>query len=153
MAGERLPEIIRRLRGFRERRPGSPVGHFLLARALTTADGSARAAGEVEALVRQAIQADPTFWPAHFELGQLEESRGRRVNAIQSLTQVVKLNPDYAPAHYSLAQLYAQAGDRPRAVEHRRKHHELLDRERTRAERGRAEAPALAFTLEQAPAR
>jgi len=151
IAGARLPEIIRRLRGFRERRPDSPVGHFLLSRALS-ADASAPGS-EVEALLRQAIRADPNFWPAHFELAQLEESRDNRENALQSLERVVKLNPEYAPAHYTLAQLYAQKGDRPRAVEHRRKHHSLVDRERTRTERARAESPALLFTIEPPPAR
>jgi tetratricopeptide (TPR) repeat protein len=150
MAGSRLPEIIQRLRDFRERRPESPVGHFLLARALAS---GAALPSEVEALLRQSVRVDPKFWPAHFELAQLEESRDNRENAIESLLRVVRLNPEYAPAHYSLAQLYAQSGDRPRAVEHRRKHHTLLVRERTRTERARAESPALSFNIEPAVAR
>jgi tetratricopeptide (TPR) repeat protein len=151
MAGERLPEIVQRLRGFRERRPESPVGHFLLSRALSV--NATPPGAEVEGLLRQAIQADPNFWPAHFELAQIEENRDNRENAIRSLERVVKLNPEYAPVHYTLAQLYAQKGDRPRAVEHRRKHHTLLNRERTRTERARAESPALLFTIEPPPAR
>jgi tetratricopeptide (TPR) repeat protein len=146
LAGNRLPEIIQRLRGFRERRPGSPVGHYLLARALVRGV-------ETETLLRQAIRVDPTFWPAHFELAQLQQSQDRYDDSIQSLIQVVKLNPGYAPAHYGLAQLYAQKGDRLRAVEHRKKHHGLLDRERTRIERARAESPTLLFTMEPPSAR
>lgn len=147
MAGERLPEIIRRLRGFRERSPKSPVGHFLLSRALSATGTPAHA--EIEALLRQSIRVDPDFWPAHFELAQLEPVGD---NAIQSLERIVKLNPDYAPAHYGLAQLYAQKGDRARAIEHRKMHHTLLNQERTRTERARAESPALLFNIEP-PAR
>ena len=147
----RLPEIIRRLRSFRERRPASPVGHFLLARALTA--NATPPGAEIETLLRQTIRVDPNFWPAHFELAQLEELEENLENAIQSLIRVVRLNPEYAPAHYSLAQLYAQKGDRPRAVEHRRKHHTLLDRERARTARARAESPALLFSIEPPAAR
>jgi tetratricopeptide (TPR) repeat protein len=150
-ADARLPEIIARLRAFQKRRPESPVGHFLLARALA-AQATAPAA-EMELLLRQATKADPKFWPAYFELAQLDESRKQSDSAIQSLMQVVKLNPDYAPAHYNLAQLYAQKGDRVRAIEHRKKHHALLDRERTRTERARAESPTLVVTMEPPPAR
>lgn len=142
MAGPRLPEIVARLRGFRERRPKSPVGHFLLARALAAGEGTPSA--EIEALLRQAVQADSEFWPAHYELAQLEQTDA----AIRSLTHVVKLNPEHAQAHYTLAQLYARKGDRVRSVEHRKKHHALLDRERARAERARAESPALSFSIE-----
>jgi len=151
MAGLRLPEIVQRLRAFRERRPASPVGHFLLARALMA--GEPAPGPEAEALLRQTIQVDPKFWPAHFELAQVEQSRNHADPAIESLMQVVKLHPEYAPAHYSLAQLYAQKGDRARAVEHRKKHHALLDRERTRTERARAESPTLQFSMEPPPAR
>jgi tetratricopeptide (TPR) repeat protein len=141
-ASARLPEIIERLRGFRKRRPNSPVGHFLLARALAV--GQTPQAGDIEQLLRQAVQVDPTFWPAHFELAQLLQPDA----AIQALERVIKLNPEYAPAHYNLAQLYAQKGDRVRSIDHRKKHHALLDRERARAEQARAIAPTLRFKIE-----
>jgi tetratricopeptide (TPR) repeat protein len=151
MAGARLPEIIQRLRSFRQRRPDSPVGHFLLARALAT-NGQARG-DEVEALLREAARVNAEFWPAQFELSQIEEGRGNLDAAIQLLLAVVKLNPDYAPAHYSLAQLCSQKGDRPCAVKHRREHHAILDRARAQAERAREQSPTLTFTIEPPPAR
>jgi tetratricopeptide (TPR) repeat protein len=149
-AGPRLPEIVERLRHFRARRPGSPVGHFLIARALAV--GATAPEAEVESLLRQAVQVEPGFWPAHFELAQRLETQGHSSQAIQTLERVVKLKPDYAPAHYSLAQLYGQAGDRLRAVEHRKQHHALLHRERARLERARTETPTLQFKIE-APGR
>ncbi|MGH9658225.1 MAG: tetratricopeptide repeat protein [Bryobacteraceae bacterium] len=147
--GPRLGEIIVRLLGFRARRPASPVGHFLLARALALEGDSGK---EVATLLRQAVQADGSFWPAHFELAQMHGAEGRIEEVIRSLESVVKLNPGYAPAHYNLAQHYAQAGDRPRAVEHRKTHHALLERERAAADRGRAESPSLPFRID-APVR
>ncbi|MEX2262301.1 MAG: tetratricopeptide repeat protein [Bryobacteraceae bacterium] len=144
-AGSRLPEIVTRLREFRKRQPAIPVGHFLLAKALTVE--RARAA-EVEALLREAIRTEPKFWPAQYELGQLLEAQGKPEEAVRALAQAVTLNPEYAPAHYSLARLCGQLGDRARAVEHRKAHHELLKRQREAAERARAENPALPYRIE-----
>jgi tetratricopeptide (TPR) repeat protein len=147
-AGPRLPEIIKRLRTFRERRPASPVGHFLLARALAIEH---RPAEEVEFLLREAIRVEPRFWPAHYELGQLLEGQGKPVEAVHALAQAVKLNPEYAPAHYSLARLYGHLEDRARAIEHRKLHHELLSRQKKAAEMDRAGAPALSYRMEAEP--
>jgi tetratricopeptide (TPR) repeat protein len=143
-AGPKLGEIVTHLRAFRERRPASPVGHFLLAKALLVEGGSEPA----EAALREAIKAEPRFWPAYFELGTLLEARGDGKGATQALARAVELNPDYAPAHYSLSRLYASLGDRRLAVEHRRRHHELAEREREAAEKRRAESPALPYRLE-----
>jgi tetratricopeptide (TPR) repeat protein len=144
-AGPRLPEITSRLRSFRERRPESPVGHFLLGRALQVEHASS---AEIEALFTKAIGADPTFWPAYYELGQMLSARGRTGEGLKALSRVVELNSNYAPAHYSLARLYAATGDRERAVVHRKTHHELVRQEREAAQRQRANAPALLYRIE-----
>ena len=144
-SGPRLNEIITRLRAFRERRPASPTGHFLLAKALAIQH---RPADEIQPLLLDAIRAEPRFWPAHYELGQLLEGQGKLAEAVRALVQAAKLNPEYAPAHYSLARLYGQLDDRARAVEHRKIHHELLRRQKEAAERERASAPALAYRIE-----
>ncbi len=146
-AGARLPEIVLRLKKFRARRPQSPVGHFLLARALAIEQA---ARPQLEALLREAIRAEPGFWPAHYELGQLLDAQGKSPQAIQALAQAVRLNPEYAPAHYSLARLYLQSGDRTRAVKHRKLHHELLNRQKEAAERRRIDTPALPYRIEPA---
>ena len=144
-AGGRLDEIITRLRTFRERRPASPVGHFLLAKALTIGTAPTE---EVQSLLLHAIRAEPRFWPAHYELGQLLEEQDKPSEAVRALAEAVKLNPEYAPAHYSLARLYGRLDDRTRAVEHRKIHHELLSRQRETTERDRADAPALSYRME-----
>jgi tetratricopeptide (TPR) repeat protein len=142
-AGARRTEIVERLRRFRTRQPASPIGHFLLGRALAL-DGAPR--GTVEPLFRAAIAADRGFWPAYYELAQLVETPA----AVPLLAQAVKLQPDYAAAHYSLSRLYAKQGNRVLAVEHRKKHGEILERQREAVEAARLESPALAYRLEKA---
>ena len=147
-AGTQLPEIVKRLQAFRTRKPSGPVGHFLLARALSITDAPV---SEIEPLLRAAVAANAAFWPAHYELGQLLEKQGKQQDALNELSTAEKLKPDYAPVHFSLARLYAAAGDRVKALEHRKKHHELQARERDAAARERAAAPALPYRIELRP--
>ena len=143
-AGSRLPEIIERFHTFRSRKPASPVGHYLLARALTI---QAAPASDRELLLRKAISVATDFWPAHYELGLLLEGESKLNEALRSLTEAARINPRYAPAHFALARLHARAGDRTQAVEHRKIHGQLLARQRTLAERARDESPALNYRL------
>jgi tetratricopeptide (TPR) repeat protein len=148
-AGPRLAEIVARLLRFRERRPASPTGHYLLAKALAI---ERRPAEEVQALLLDAIRTEPRFWPAYYEMGQLLEAQDKPAEAVRALEQAVKLNPEYAPAHYSLARLYGRLEDRARSVEHRKIHHDLLSRQKKATEMDRANAPALSYRMEAEPA-
>jgi predicted Zn-dependent protease len=123
------------------------VGHYLLARVRIVEQSDAK---EVESLLRQSIRVDPTFWPAHYELGQWLESNGKPEEAVRELAATVDLNSQYAPAHFILARLYTRLGDRPRAVAHRKAHHDLLKQQRDAAERARSEAPVLLYRMEPA---
>lgn len=144
-AGPQLGVIISRLRDFRERQPQTPVGHFLLAKALAV-QGSP--APEVEGLLRQAIGVEPRFWPAKYELGLLLESKEQQDEAVELLTEASELNPEYAPAHFALARVHGRSGDRQRAIHHRRKHAELTEQQRKATEAARAEFPALPYRIE-----
>ena len=149
-AGPRLPEIIKRFETFESRNPSSPVGHYLLARALSVQGAPT---SQRQLLLRKAISAATDFWPAYYELGLLlenedkAESESKTNEALQALTEAARLNPQYAPAHFALARVYASAGNRQKAIEHRKIHSQLLARQRTQAERAREESPALGYRL------
>jgi predicted Zn-dependent protease len=144
-AGERLPEIVERLRAFCERKPSNPIGYFLQARVLQI--DSPDNTHEIRALLEKAIAVEPAFWPAHFELHKVLLERGDKEAAARALRKTVELNPDYAAAHYSLAQIYAQLGDRERARQEREMHHALATRQRDAAEERRQAAPRLPYTI------
>lgn len=145
-AGERRAEIVKRLRAFRLKKPGSPIGHFLLARCLLL-DGDRTVT--VNGLLQQALRADASFWPAAFELGQLLEEQGKLAEALPLLQRVIQVNPEYAAAHFTLSRIYAKQGNRALAVVHRKKHGELVDKERDAAERARTESPVLDYRVEK----
>ncbi len=71
--------------------------------------------------LEKAIQFDPTFWPAHLNLGILEQRAGRRVAAIDAFQRVIELEPGpsaLSEASYRLGELFVALGDRDRALEH-----------------------------------
>jgi tetratricopeptide (TPR) repeat protein len=138
-AGARLPEIKTKLRAFSERQPQSPIGPFLLA--LVEPEKS-------ELLLRQAMRLAPGFWPAYFELHKLLKAQEKWDEAALALQKTVELNPDYAPAHFALAEYYNRTGERARAAQERELHHKLLTEQRNAEQRRRAQAPRLAFTVE-----
>jgi tetratricopeptide (TPR) repeat protein len=143
-AGSRLDAILVRLRSFSQKKPSSPVSYYLLAQALLQKPGSEE---ESEALLRKAAAADPSFWPAYFELHKPLLGRDQLAEAAEALEKVCALNPAHAPSHYSLSQIYARLGDRERSRKHREIHHKLITAQREAAEARRAESPRLPYTL------
>ncbi|MGH9674299.1 MAG: tetratricopeptide repeat protein [Bryobacteraceae bacterium] len=143
-AGSRLDLIIEKIRAFSGRSPSSPVGHYLLALALSIRSGGV---ATPEELLRKAIEVAPAFWPAHFELHRTLRARDRFAEAVSALEKTIELNPDHSPSQYALSQLYAQLGEREKSRRHRELHHQLLTREREAAHLRRKDLPQLPYSL------
>lgn len=117
-AGSRLPALRERLQKFRKALPENPLGPYLLALVCSSHQDS-------ENLLNEAIQLEPDFWPAWFELHRLFRESGRDAEAVRALENTVRLNPDHDGAHFALAELYLAAGNREKALQHRLKHHRI----------------------------
>jgi tetratricopeptide (TPR) repeat protein len=137
-AGDRLPEVTRRLAAFAEKHPESALGHYLLALASPE---------RAEQRLRRAIAAAPDFWPAQFELHKILKEQGKTAAAVAALERVIALHPGHAPAHFGLAQMYAQLGDRERARREREIHHKLVEAQRAEEEKRREQAPKLSYRV------
>jgi len=142
-AGERIDEIVGRLRGFCERRP-TAVGLYLLALALAFENPADR---EPPALLRRAIELDPDFWPAHFEFHKGLLAKEDYEAAAAALERTIELHPGYAPAHFALAQVYTRTGRRKQAAEERQVHHKLVREQREATASEREASPRLPFTI------
>jgi TolB-like protein/DNA-binding winged helix-turn-helix (wHTH) protein/Flp pilus assembly protein TadD len=71
-----------------------------------------------EVALRQAIELDPHYAPAHRTLGHLLSQRGRHAEAVAPMQRAIDLEP-LEPLNHALAsQVAFQAHDYPRAVEH-----------------------------------
>lgn len=80
-------------------------------------------AGKVEearAALTNALEYDPSFWPAHLNLGILESEAGSKLDAIQHFEDVVDRKPGpfaEAEARYRMGELYISLGNRGLALE------------------------------------
>jgi tetratricopeptide (TPR) repeat protein len=67
---------------------------------------------------RSAIQIDPRYALAHFDLGNVLDETGRVREAIATYKTAIQLAPTYADAHYNLALAYEKLREPRKALQH-----------------------------------
>jgi tetratricopeptide (TPR) repeat protein len=65
---------------------------------------------EAERLFREALEYDPRFAAAHYQLGAVLEENGRLGEAVEALQRAVEADRGYASAHYALSRIYRRQG-------------------------------------------
>lgn len=63
-----------------------------------------------EANLRHALELDPRFASAHFQLGTVLEDEGRHQDAVAELLAAAAIDPSYAEPHMALARVYRKLG-------------------------------------------
>ena len=67
---------------------------------------------------RLAVQSDPRYALAYFDLGNVLDETNRVEESIASYRTAIQLAPTYADAHYNLALAYERSGQPRRALHH-----------------------------------
>ncbi len=67
---------------------------------------------------QKALQIQPDFVNAHFNLGNALQGQGKIEAAIDHYQQALRIKPDYAQAHYSLGMTLQRQGKIEAAVRH-----------------------------------
>ena len=88
---------------------------FAVALLRSGVEATSPAAAEAVAALRASIRANPSFAPAHAELGRLLLKRDELDGAISELEKATTLDPASTPALYALSQAYRKKGDTARA--------------------------------------
>jgi DNA-binding SARP family transcriptional activator len=88
---------------------------FAVALLRSGVEAASPAATEAVSALRASIRANPSFAPAHAELGRLLLKRDELEPAIQELEKATTLDPASTPALYALSQAYRKKGDTTRA--------------------------------------
>lgn len=65
---------------------------------------------EAEALLNEALQADPAFAPALYHLGTILEGSDRTEAAVQALLRAAAADASYAEPHFALSRIYRRQG-------------------------------------------
>jgi tetratricopeptide (TPR) repeat protein len=81
---------------------------------------------QIASSLRRAIELNPTFPLAHFQLGSLFFQEGDYPAAIQELKQAIELEPAYLEAHFLLARAYGKVGDSQQSQEELEIHRKLI---------------------------
>ena len=79
---------------------------------------NARDRKEAEKYYLRAIEVDPDYALAHFDLGNVLDETGRVADAIQTYLTALQLAPTYADAHYNLALAYEKIKEPRKALKH-----------------------------------
>lgn len=98
-----------------ERQPGNAVAYNLLGRAAAAkfeASRDPKLAAEATLAFTQAVQVNPSFWPAMQNLAQLEELQGRKREAADLYRRILALQPNH-PEKARWQQLISEAGGPP----------------------------------------
>jgi Tfp pilus assembly protein PilF len=66
----------------------------------------------------QALEVDPSYALAHFDLANLYDERSDQEKALQHYEAALKISPNYADAHYNIALLYQVSNQPMKAVRH-----------------------------------
>ncbi len=69
----------------------------------------------VENALREALQFDPRFPRAHYQLGLLLEKQAKNQKAIEELEQAVHFDPTFDEPFYALGRIYQRTGEKQKA--------------------------------------
>ena len=108
------PEAIAAYHQVLEIQPRTPPRTSIWARSTTTA----RISRSPKDTTAQAIEADPRYSLAYFDLGNVLDETGRVQEAIQTYKTALQLAPTYADAHYNLALAYEKVREPRKALKH-----------------------------------
>ena len=67
---------------------------------------------------KKALEIDPDYALAHFNLANLYDEQGDSPNALVHYQEALRLHPNYADAHYNVALLYQSLRDILGAMRH-----------------------------------
>jgi tetratricopeptide (TPR) repeat protein len=106
IAPEMEDDVSQHLARFARLYPGNASANYYYALSLR---GRAKPS-QIEALLKQAIQANPQMADAYYQLGILYQDEDETAKAILEYQRAVQLRPDFKSAHYRLSFLYQSEG-------------------------------------------
>jgi tetratricopeptide (TPR) repeat protein len=99
-------------------KPADPYPYYLYAGTLLRrAGGASPDRREAARLLKKALELDPKFPEAHFELGKIYFDDGNYQLAIGAYERAVSFRPTFAEAYYRLSRAYAMVGNQKKAQE------------------------------------
>ncbi|MDX1980317.1 MAG: tetratricopeptide repeat protein [Bryobacteraceae bacterium] len=131
---ERRNEVETLFSGYAKRNPESATGQFALGKLKADA-----------AILRRAVQLNPRFAEAYFELGTVLESARDYPRALESYHKAAQFAPRNPAPHHRLSRIYARTGEKVKAEQERALHEKLSAEEKASLDRRQAATKHLSF--------
>ena len=147
-------DVVEKLHRFVELRPENAAANYYYALALWKLRKGSQdmtAAGQVEALLKNAVQFDPGYGAAYLQLGILHFEQKDNLSAIADYQHALEADPRMEEAHYRLAQAYRQHGDTAKAAAELKVYDQIAKESALQAERERHEIRQFVYTLRDQP--
>ena len=77
--------------------------------------------GKATSYYEKALEFDPEFYLAYFQLGVLQKKQGQSKAAIESLNRVIEIRPDHDKTWFTLGTAYETDGNVDMAIDHYKK--------------------------------
>ncbi len=77
--------------------------------------------GKATSYYEKALEFDPEFYLAYFQLGVLQKKQGQSKAAIESLNRVIEIKPDHDKTWFTLGTAYESDGNVDMAIDHYKK--------------------------------
>ena len=74
--------------------------------------------GKATSYYEKALEFDPSFFLAHFQLGILQKKQGQSKKALASLNKVLEINSSHDKTWFTLGTVYESDGNIEKAIEH-----------------------------------
>jgi len=146
------PQLVDRLHRFVTIQPKSAQANYYYAVAIWKRNRAHRGSDpEVESLLASAIQLDPEFALAEFQLGVVKSEQGDNAGAIPHFIRAVQLDPQMQEGHFRLSQIYRKMGATEKAQAELRAYQDLSTKSAEQIERERREIPQFVYTLRNSP--
>lgn len=150
----RSEEIAEKLQRFHAKHPENAEANYYFAMSLwksRAASQDSLNAGQTESLLDHAIQLDPKFAAAYFQLGILHSEQQDYRKAISDYQQAIQLDPKMQEAHYRLAQAYRKAGDAAKAEAELARYDQIAKESAQETERERHRIRQFVYILRDPP--
>ena len=112
-SADELARVLPLVRSVAAAKPNEAIAQYDFALILAKANPSAtdpRLNAQIDAELHNAIQEQPQFAAAHFQLGVFHMERGDMKPAIAEFSEAIRLDPEVAEWHYRLARAYRRDG-------------------------------------------
>jgi tetratricopeptide (TPR) repeat protein len=145
------PEVIARFQRLENLRPLDPRAAYYYAVSLWKGkemESSGADLGQIEVLLKKAVQLDPSFADAHLELGNFYSQERRYAEAVPEYQRALELDSNLPDAYYRLGQAYVHLGKKDLAQKEFAAHQKLYNRHLAEDDRQREQIRQFVLTME-----